>query len=90
MPAEASVGTNSAVIVNEVGAVNQYPRAKFVKVLVCPGRGIVTGAVLGLIEGVTVTVATTGALVLLVALKLAILPAPLAPRPMEVVLFVQA
>ena len=42
-----------------------------------------------LVEGVTVTVATTGALVGLVALKLAILPVPLEARPMEAVLFVQ-
>ena len=38
---------------------------------------------------VTVMVAVTGALVTLVAIKLAILPVPLAARPMDVVLFVQ-
>jgi hypothetical protein len=40
--------------------------------------------------GVTLTVAVTGAVPLLVAVKLAMLPLPLAPRPTEVVLFVQA
>ena len=40
-------------------------------------------------EGVTVTVATTGALVALVAVKLAMFPLPLAARPMDAVLFVQ-
>ena len=39
--------------------------------------------------GVTTTVATTGALVTLVAVKLAILPVPLAARPMDGALFVQ-
>lgn len=39
--------------------------------------------------GVTVMVATTGILVTLVAVKAAILPVPLAARPMEGVLFVQ-
>ena len=39
--------------------------------------------------GVTVTVATTGAVPVLIALKLAILPTPLAARPMDGVLFVQ-
>ena len=41
------------------------------------------------VEGVTVTVATTGAVPGLVAVKLAILPVPLAARPMEGALFVQ-
>ena len=40
-------------------------------------------------SGVTVTVATTGALVLLVATKLPILPAPLAASPMDGVSLVQ-
>ena len=40
-------------------------------------------------EGVTVTVATTGALVTLVAINDGILPVPLAARPMLVVLLVQ-
>ena len=40
-------------------------------------------------DGVTVTVATTGAVVAFVAVKLAILPVPLAARPMEGVLFTQ-
>ena len=39
--------------------------------------------------GVTVIVATTGALVALVAVKLAMLPVPLAARPIVVLLFVQ-
>ena len=39
--------------------------------------------------GVTVIVAVTGALVALVAMKLAILPVPLAANPILVVLFVQ-
>ena len=39
--------------------------------------------------GVTVIVAVTGALVAFVAVKLAILPVPLAANPMLVVLFVQ-
>ncbi len=39
--------------------------------------------------GVTVTVATTGAAPVLIALKLAILPLPLAARPIEGSLFVQ-
>lgn len=39
--------------------------------------------------GVTVIVAVTAALVLLVAVNAAILPEPLAARPIEVVLFVQ-
>lgn len=39
--------------------------------------------------GVTVTVATTGALVALMAVKLAILPVPAAARPMDGVLLVQ-
>ena len=41
------------------------------------------------VEGVTITVATTGALVALVAVKLPILPLPLEARLMEGVLFVQ-
>ena len=40
-------------------------------------------------DGVTVMVATTGAAVALVAVKLAILPEPLAANPIDVVLFVQ-
>lgn len=40
-------------------------------------------------EGVTVMVAVIGALVLLVAVKLAILPVPLAASPMAVLLLVQ-
>ena len=40
-------------------------------------------------EGVTVIVAVTGAVVALEAVKEAILPVPLAARPIEVVLFVQ-
>ena len=43
-----------------------------------------------LAEGVTVTVAVTGTLVVFVAVNAAILPAPLAAKPIEVVLFVQA
>jgi hypothetical protein len=39
--------------------------------------------------GVTVTVATTGVVPLLTAVKDAMSPAPLAARPMEVLLFVQ-
>ena len=39
--------------------------------------------------GVTVIVATTGALVLLMAVKAAILPEPEAARPIDGVLFVQ-
>jgi hypothetical protein len=39
--------------------------------------------------GVAVIVATTGAAPLLVAVKLAMLPLPLAARPIEVALFVQ-
>lgn len=39
--------------------------------------------------GVTVIVAVTGAAVLLIAVKLAILPEPLAASPMDVLLFVQ-
>ena len=41
------------------------------------------------VEGVTVTVATTGAVPVFIALKLAILPVPLAARPMEGSLLVQ-
>ena len=41
------------------------------------------------VDGVTVTVATTGAVPVLMAVKLAILPLPLAARPMDGVLFVQ-
>ena len=41
-----------------------------------------------LAEGVTVVVAVTGALVVLVAVKEAISPFPLAARPREVLLFV--
>ena len=40
-------------------------------------------------DGVTVTVAVTGALVVLVAARAAMLPVPLAASPIEVVLFVQ-
>src|SRR5436190_372152 len=40
-------------------------------------------------NGVTVIVATTGTLEVLVAVKLAILPVPLAARPMEGLLLVQ-
>ena len=40
-------------------------------------------------DGVTVIVAVIAALVLLVAVKEAILPLPLAPRPIAVLLFVQ-
>ena len=40
-------------------------------------------------EGVTVIVAVTATLVTLVAVKLGMCPTPLAPSPMEVVLFVQ-
>ena len=43
-----------------------------------------------LAEGVTVTVAVTGALEMLVAVNAAILPVPLAAKPIEVVLLVQA
>lgn len=39
--------------------------------------------------GVTVIVETIGALVVLIAVKLAISPIPLAARPIDVVLFVQ-
>lgn len=42
-----------------------------------------------LVDGVTVTVAVTGALVAFVAVKEAILPAPLAANPIDAVLFVQ-
>lgn len=42
-----------------------------------------------LINGTTVMVAVTGALVRLTAVKDGILPTPLAARPMEVLLFVQ-
>jgi hypothetical protein len=42
-----------------------------------------------LADGVTVTVAVTGALVVLAAVNAAILPVPLAASPIEVVLFVQ-
>jgi hypothetical protein len=38
--------------------------------------------------GVTVIVAVTGALVVLVAVNEAMLPVPLAPRPIDVLLFV--
>ena len=41
-------------------------------------------------DGVTVIVAVTGALDVLVAVNAAILPEPLAAKPIEVVLFVQA
>ena len=40
-------------------------------------------------EGVTVIVAVIGALVMLVAVNAAILPVPLAAKPIDVVLFVQ-
>src|SRR5687768_11665254 len=40
-------------------------------------------------EGVTVTVAVTGVVPLLTAVKAAIFPVPLAARPTDVVLFVQ-
>ena len=40
-------------------------------------------------DGVTVIVAVTGAVPVLVAVKLAILPVPLAPRPIVVLLLVQ-
>lgn len=40
-------------------------------------------------DGVTVIVAVTGALVVFVAVNAGMLPAPLAARPIEVVLFVQ-
>jgi hypothetical protein len=40
-------------------------------------------------EGVTVMVAVTGALLLLVAVKAAMFPLPLAGKPIEVLLFVQ-
>ena len=42
-----------------------------------------------LAAGITVMVAITGRVVVLVAVKEAILPAPLAARPIEVVLLVQ-
>jgi hypothetical protein len=42
-----------------------------------------------LADGVTVIVAFTGAVVVLAAVKAAMSPAPLAARPIEVVLFVQ-
>ena len=42
-----------------------------------------------LAAGITVMVAITGLVVVLVAVKEAILPAPLAARPIEVVLLVQ-
>jgi hypothetical protein len=54
---------------------------KMVKVMGAPGQPLALG--------VTVMVAVTGALVVLVALKLAMLPFPLAARPMDGVLFVQ-
>ena len=41
-----------------------------------------------LADGVTIIVAVTGALVVLVAVNDAILPVPFAARPIEVVLFV--
>ena len=42
------------------------------------------------IVGVTVMVAVTGAVVLFAVVKIGRLPEPLAAKPMEVVLFVQA
>jgi hypothetical protein len=41
------------------------------------------------ITGVTVTVATTGAVPVLIAVKAPISPVPLAPRPIDASLFVQ-
>jgi hypothetical protein len=52
-----------------------------VNVLGAPGQPLA--------DGVTVIVAVTGDVVLLVAVKAAISPVPLAARPIEVVLFVQ-
>ena len=54
---------------------------KMVNVMDGPGQPLALG--------VTVMVAVTGALVVLVAVKLGILPLPLAAKPIEVVLFVQ-
>ena len=53
-----------------------------VKVSVFPGQP--------LINGVTTIVAVTGVVPVLVAVKLAIFPVPLAAKPMLVLLFVQA
>jgi hypothetical protein len=66
-----------------------------VPVIVGTGRGFtvivkVRGVpVQPLAEGVTVMVATTGVLVLLVAVKEAMLPLPLAARPIDGLLLVQ-
>src|SRR6476469_9429134 len=41
VPVDASVGTYTALMVNELGAVNQYPLTLPVKVVACGGKAIV-------------------------------------------------
>ena len=89
LPLDASVGTNKEVILKLTGAVNQYPLTLGEFVPLCGGIVIAPELPPFVNEGVTVTVATTGALVALVAVKLAILPVPQAARPMEGSLLVQ-
>ena len=74
--------------------VSEVTPAGTVKVCKAPVKPkVVTTGTAGagvVILGVTVTVATFGALVALVPVKAGILPVPLAPRPTVVLLFVHA
>lgn len=83
LPADASVGTNREVIVKLTGAVKKYPLTLGALVPDCGGMLIDTGLPGPLELGVTVTVATTGLAVALVAVNDAISPVPLAANPMD-------
>jgi hypothetical protein len=90
LPEEAEVGTNKDVIVNDVGAVNQYPLTLPVNVPVWAGKVMDDAPLPLVVLGVTVIVAVTGTAVAFVAVNDGILPEPLAPRPIDVALFVQS